>query len=803
MTPEPTSRPLELLAPAGGPDALRAAVRNGADAVYLGTTELNARRGAENFRLDDLPEVCRYAHLRGTKVYLTANVVVLEDEMRAALGMIAAAWTAGVDAVIVQDLGLMACIRHALPEVRIHASTQIDAHNVATIRVLERLGVSRVTLARELSVPEIATLAASSSVQLESFVHGSLCFSHSGQCLMSSLIGGRSANRGQCAQPCRLPYDLLGEDGALAEVPGRYLLSPRDLCGIGLLPSLAASGVAALKIEGRMKSPEYVATVVSVYRAAIDRVLADPDTFSVRPAESDMLEEAFNRGFTPGYLADVRDDTMMSYTRPNNRGVPLGRVVETHPGRASIGLERALESADTIEFWTAAGRFAQPAGELRLEGGTASAAPAGAKASVKVEHPVRTGDRVFRVANAALTEAARRSWQSAEEKRAVPLDVRVRLRIGEPLTVSVKAAGFTGSATGGVVETARTRPVTAEDVVEHVGRLGGTPYRIGEANVRIDAGAGVGFSELHRLRREAIEQLDAARLAAWRDRPARDRIEPPRLSGPAPRSSAVPLLVVAVADEASARACLAAGADSVLVADQGPLAAATKARRLSPRVVHEDEFDGFIAAARDAAQPPVAGNLGVLGALGEARDPVEADWGLNAVNPWTVAALADLGATAVWASPELESRQLAALVASSMVPVGVIAGGRTELMVAEHCVLQASGPCSHRCASCARRKQEWTLVDRKGYRMPVTTDAAGRAHIFNAVPLDLSRSIVELIETGVAAIRLELESAAAAEAAALTKEWRTRLDRVRAGGQLPFTPIVEPSTTGHFFRGVR
>ncbi|HEY5506248.1 MAG TPA: peptidase U32 family protein, partial [Coriobacteriia bacterium] len=186
---QPT-RTLELLAPAGSPDALRAAVRNGADAVYLGTTELNARRGAENFRLDMLAEACRYAHLRGSRVYLTANVVVLQDEMRSALRMVAAAWEAGVDAVIVQDLGLMYCIRAALPEVRIHASTQIDAHNSATIDVLGRLGVSRVTLAREVSVPEMSVLSASSSVELESFVHGSLCFCHSGQCLMSSLIGG-------------------------------------------------------------------------------------------------------------------------------------------------------------------------------------------------------------------------------------------------------------------------------------------------------------------------------------------------------------------------------------------------------------------------------------------------------------------------------------------------------------------------------------------------------------------------------------------------------------------------------------
>jgi len=797
-------RTLELLAPAGSPEALRAAVRNGADAVYLGTTELNARRGAENFRLDTLAEACRYAHLRGAKVYLTANVVVLQDEMRSALSMIAAAWEAGVDAVIVQDLGLMYCIRTLLPEVRIHASTQIDAHNSATIDVLERLGVSRVTLAREVSIPEMTALSASAGVELESFVHGSLCFCHSGQCLMSSLIGGRSANRGQCAQPCRLPYDLVGPDGELAEVPGRYLLSPRDLCGIGLLPQLVASGVSAVKIEGRMKSPEYVATVVSVYRAAIDRALADPEGFSVRQAESDMLEEAFNRGFSEAYLADVRDDSMMSYTRPNNRGVPIGRVAETRPGRAVIALERALESGDTIEFWTAAGRFAQPAGDLGLADGSTGAAPIGSRVSIAVERPVRTGDRVFRVANAALLEAARRSWQSAEERRAVPLDVRARVRVGEPLALTISAGGESATVTGPVVETARTRPVTADEVEEHIGRLGGTPYRLGEVNVRLDAVAGVSFSELHRLRREAIDLLDEARLRPWSERSMPTKLEPPRFASAASRpSNEAPVLVATLGDGRDAEAGLKAGARRVIVADMVSECAGQATGRLLPRIVHEGELAGVLAVAGACEGRPVAGNLGVLGALGDAGVEVESDWGLNVLNPWSAAVLAGLGASLVWASPELDGRQLESLVAASPVPIGIIVGGRTELMVAEHCVLQAAGPCSHRCESCARRRDSWALLDRKGYRMPVFTDSAGRAHIYNAVPLDLSRSIGELFESGVAAVRLELESSTAAEAAPIIREWRSRLDRAAVGTQLPFTPIEEPSTTGHFYRGVR
>ncbi|MDZ4178559.1 MAG: peptidase U32 family protein, partial [Coriobacteriia bacterium] len=230
----------ELLAPAGGPEALRAAVNNGADAVYLGVDRLNARQGAENFTLKTLPDVTRFAHLKGVRVYLTANVVVVPDEMNEALSLVDEAWAAGVDAVIVQDLGLARAVHTELPDVRLHASTQIGAHNAPTVAELARTGFSRVTLARETSAEEIAGLVAASDIEVESFIHGALCVSYSGGCFMSSLIGGRSANRGQCAQPCRLAYELLDEKSKSRASVGAHLLSPKDLCGIDHLPRLVS-----------------------------------------------------------------------------------------------------------------------------------------------------------------------------------------------------------------------------------------------------------------------------------------------------------------------------------------------------------------------------------------------------------------------------------------------------------------------------------------------------------------------------------------------------------------------------------
>jgi putative protease len=301
-----------------------------------------------------------------------------------------------------------------------------------------------------------------------------------------------------------------------------------------------------------------------------------------------------------------------------------------------------------------------------------------------------------------------------------------------------------------------------------------------------------------------VESLDEARLAGWTRRVVpRDPTPPalPAATGDRPAPGVVPELVVAVADEESARACLDAGADRVLVSAGEFALGDPRVNARIPRVVHEHEMSAVLDAARAFSPPQVAGNLGALSEAA-AGGSVEADWGLNATNPWTVSVLAELGASEVWASPELTGRQIASLVASSSVPIGVLAGGRIELMVAEHCVLQSAGACSHACASCPRRRQAWTLCDRKGYLMPVATDSAGRAHIYNGVPLDLSRAIAELLDAGVASVRLEMWTEHATEAARVTSEWRARFRRAASGKQLPLTAIVEPSTSGHFHRGV-
>lgn len=794
----------ELLAPAGSPEALRAAVANGADAVYLGVDRFNARRSAENFALETLAGACAFAHLRGSRVYLTANIVVLPNEMDEALDLIDAAWVAGVDAVIVQDLGLLRGIRTTLPHVRVHASTQVNAHSSSTVEELASMGAKRVTLSRETSLAEIHTLAGAgrrAGVEVESFVHGALCVCYSGQCLLSSLIGGRSANRGMCAQPCRLTYELIDAVGRVLDVPGAHLLSPKDLAGISVLPELIASGVGSLKIEGRMKSAEYVAIVTGVYRAALDRAAAAPDSYAVRDGEMDVLSEAFSRGFTEAYLSHERGNPMMSYQRPNNRGVLVGRVGSLKGSSALLTLETALSSDDTVEVWTGRGRFAQSVGPLLVEGEVRDNAPAGARVLITLAEPAAVEDRVFRVRNAALLAAATRTFHDAE---VAPVEVAVSAKvvIGEPVSVTVSLpGGESATALGSVVAAARTRPVSAEDVIEHVGRFGGSGFTPADWDVAISPGAGVGFSELHRVRRDALDALRDAMLAAWS---GRSRVhptpEPLSAKGGVPLRSVV--LVASVGDLETGRRCLDAGADLVHVPAEvlgGELIEGVVP--VLPRICHDEEEPSMLARAQ-AGEPVVASTLGQLRAARQIGAQVETHWSLNVVNAHAVAELAERGASFVWLSPELSAPQVAAVAARAPVPVGVAVAGRQEVMVTEHCVLMAEGECSRACDTCARRAGMHVVRDRKGYEFPVRTDAFGRTHVYNSVPLDLTTSLREVLDTGVSALRADLVTETPDAAAAAVRRVRAALESVRSGGDAP-PADRSVSTSGHFYRGVQ
>ncbi len=340
---------VELLSPAGDFDCVRAAVQNGADAIYVGASSFSARNNAQNFDLGELKEVINYAHIRNVKVHLALNTLIKNNEFAEAMSIAEKAYEFGIDAIIVQDLGLLSALVNTFPKLPIHASTQMTIHNLNGVRVAERFGAQRAVLSRELSIPEIEYICRNSNIEIETFIHGALCISYSGQCLFSSMVGSRSANRGKCAQPCRLPYQLLQDNKV---IDNGYLLSPRDLCGLDLLPALIKAGVKSFKIEGRLKSPEYVATVTRIYRKYIDLY------YSSRPYEIDLkdrkdLLQVFNRGsFSIGHFDKEPNLNLVYKEKQNNMGIYVGNVSNYNPkkGHVTLNLNDSLALGDSITF---------------------------------------------------------------------------------------------------------------------------------------------------------------------------------------------------------------------------------------------------------------------------------------------------------------------------------------------------------------------------------------------------------------------------------------------------------------------
>ena len=829
---------VELLAPAGNMAALHAAVAGGADAVYLGLETFNARRGADNFTLETLREACDFAHLRGVSVYVTMNTIILPDEVGEALECVRQAYRAGADGFIVQDIGLAAEISRTLPEASLHLSTQMNTHNLAGVRAAARLGAERITLAREVSLDEIALLcaaAAEEGMEVEVFAHGALCVCYSGQCFMSSMIGGRSANRGMCAQACRLPYEL--QSKALQKSlpsPGDHLLSPQDLCTVDRVDDLVAAGVASLKIEGRMKSPEYVFAVTSVYRKALDAALAKENA-AITDADRDRLTDAFSRGFTTAYLDGKRGNDIMSYQRPNNRGLFLGRVDEVRDGAAYLKSAHALTEGDVLEFWTRKGNGTLTLGPVRTDKKGRYHLPLEGKTRT-----VKAGDRVFRVRSA---EAA--FEDDAREPR-VPLVGTATLHIGEPLRMEFHPAaeadiegaprttlavarrlqaafpdGVSGVAEGAPVEAARTRAVSFDDVAAHIDRLGNTPSQLVNLTIDMDDGVGIGFSALHGVRAAALDVLTEALTAEGHGRTL------PRTTPREPLPAARPTgcrVAVTVTNPACARAAKRAGAHIIyvpalnyrrgeaVIAGQKNAAAEQAGYPkgcipIMPVADHE-AVGGAREAVVDAdvwkyaaeGKPLLAESLGAMERASEEGALLDVGPHVPITNQLSLAVASEFDAQRVWLSPELTLRQIEEVAKDAPVELGVLLIGAQGLMITEHCMLMSQGPCDENCAECPRRKSPHVLKDRKGYEFPVVTDAMGRSHLYNAVELDIASSMPELLAAGISSYMVDATLMNAEETAhAVGRAIRALHVAQNDGNAIAKMPNT---TSGHLYRGV-
>ncbi|WP_343283983.1 U32 family peptidase [Collinsella sp. An7] len=816
------SRP-ELLAPAGGPEAFTAALAAGADAIYCGMGSFNARRKAENFTDDSFEAACRAAHLAGARVYVTVNIVIKESELTRALKLIRRCAVLGADAFIIQDWGLFAAVRACMPEVETHISTQANIHDARGVAWCREAGADRVTLSRELSVPEIAAIhEAEPTVELEVFAHGSICFSYSGVCLLSSFAcAGRSANRGMCAQPCRLPYELVDESGRVLSPAGRErALCPRDNNTVELLPELLAAGAHALKLEGRMKAPEYVFAVTDAYRGALDTAMEGrtPDD-SERSARNRQLKRCFNRDFTSAYQEGCSGDEMMSYERSNNRGELVGEVVGFTPRRARTKGESMRDAARGARGMACI-RLDAPVGagdllELRhdrepdkfLTGLVRADAFAGSEIEVEVARPMPTGCKVRLIrSQRALDVADAALHRPFARKRAV--DVRIVARLGEPFVVELTCCedpSLAARAEGFTVETARSRAVTADDLIEHVGRMGSSPFEAASFAIELDEDCGMGFSAVHRVRTEACAELEGAILV-----PARTRAE--ALTGrkldlrtcrralqraglvdtttsTEGHSSFTPVICASVASLEAAEAARRAEAERIYVStDALEQAGVTDPEHASElgiipvldevcRAGDHERLDRWVAPGL----PVAVGNISELALAAERDALAELRSCIPVHNTFCRDFLAHRGAQAAWLSPELTLNEIAELARTTPLPLGLMVSGRPRVMTSEHCILQVADRCIHDCARCRLRTKRLWLKNIDGKRFPVETDIRGRSRLYTDRALDLTPQLPQLLEAGVSRLLVDGTLDSPAEVAEQVAHVRRALEAVRAG----------------------
>ncbi len=828
----------ELLSPAGTLDAVRAAVANGANAVYLGASMYNARDEGAQLTLDELSQACAIAHARGVRVYLTFNVLIKPAELHEALAYLGECVDRGIDAAIVQDLGVVRLIQQLYPQLEIHGSTQMTVHDASGARVLERMGVARVVLARENTLEDIRRIReAVPELGLETFVHGALCIAYSGQCFMSGMISERSANRGSCAQSCRKDYTLTDETTGITLDSG-YLISAKDLAAHDHLEAIALLGVGCLKVEGRKKKPEYVATVTKAYRGWLDALQRGETGTTPTPDAIEPLVQIFSRGNTGGMYGGREGRSYITRTQPDNRGVTLGTVIGREGGDLVVEVSRPLAVGDGLGFEQPEQRTGATVGGTVSVERTVSVLDGVHQQiiSVRMAAPrqhVPLGWRVVRTSDVTLLRTAQASYADVpipDRVGVARVDVRVFGQAGGPLKASWHMGDIEVTVRGNVpLAPASKRALDVSQLREQFGRLGETAFKLGQLDI---SGLGDGLflpvSELNRLRQEATAQLDEqvgwARMSDGAGRALRihDAIQLATPTGrrPAPNVTDVRAIVYDLGD---AREAAAGGAteivlDPFLRHPSPPVARVTALRdelasqgigfRLrTPTIVRPEErrrLDKWLALD----VPLLSGHLGLIAELGGAGRDVIADYATNVFNQHTAALLFELGARRLVTSIELTTDELGQVVAPWRGEgFDVLVYGRTEGMTLEHCVLSAAfdrKPATCR-DLCVQKHTNVALTDPAGYTFAVATDSACRNRLLHSRPIDASEYLPALWNHGIRGFQLVF-NVAGDPVQDIVRAYCTSLDALRdeRTSDLGVTRrlLNGAFTRGHFARAV-
>jgi putative protease len=844
VSPPPARPRPEILAPAGDWECAHAAVENGADAIYFGLERFNARMRAKNFTQSDLPALMAFLHRRGVRGYVTFNTLVFTDELAAAEAYLRTIIAAGVDAAIVQDVGICRLIRRLSPDFPIHTSTQMTVTSAAGVDFARELGAQLVVLARENSLNEIAAIQAAQksapvALPLEVFVHGALCVAYSGQCLTSEALGGRSANRGECAQACRLPYELLS-DGRKVDLGDRkYLLSPQDLAGLDVLPDLVRAGVSSLKIEGRLKSPAYVASITRVYRRALDRAMALPQSnllgyftppvprstdpqsnpigyFAGSAAERYELEMSFSRGLYTGWFRGINNQALAHGRFGTKRGVLLGEVGRVDAESVQVQLLAPLKPGDGIVFDAGTPEAGEEGGRVyQIESHGKTSTLRFGRGDI-AWHRVKPGQRLWKTNDPALDREVRATFTGDTIRFQRPVTIEVHGRAGTPLTLIARDdEGHVARVDSAVpLAAAETQPLAAGRLRDQLGRLGGTPFRLGELDNQLEGSVILPLRELNRLRRDAVARLDALRAAPrrWTLRPRETnpaKCHPIDASGAAPAAHTGRPEVIAVirsldqlqaAWETGARTLYcefenpkhyrdAVAAFRTLQAAGLPAAGAGQPSSIwvaPPRIFKPGE-EWILQQVRScAADGYLVRNHEHLSFF--AADRKRGDFSLNVANPLTADYfLRRHGLERVTASYDLNIGQLEALLQAAPGPwFDITIHQHMPMFHMEHCVFCAFLSTGKDYRDCGRpcEKHRVALRDRVGAELPLRADAGCRNTVFNNRAQTGAEYLQRLLELGARSFRVEFINESPAEVARTLTRYQQLLRGEISGAEL-------------------
>ncbi|MFL0251711.1 DUF3656 domain-containing protein [Clostridium neuense] len=742
---------IELLAPAGGIESIYAAVQNGADAVYLGGSRFSARAYASNFSDEDMEKIVDYCHTYGVRIYVTVNTLIKQNEIKDVMEYIEFLYKIGVDALIVQDVGIAALIKRNFSDFEIHASTQMTIHNSEGALYYKELGFKRIVLSRELSLKEIKYISKELNIETEMFIHGALCVCYSGQCLMSSVIGGRSGNRGRCAQPCRLPYTIINENNL--ENKKGYLLSTKDMCTLKDVEAIINSGTASLKIEGRMKRPEYVAGVVSAYRKAIDSVYSS-ERYDIEEEEKKLLK-LFNReGFSKAYLFGNVGKDMMAYNFPKNTGIRLGTVLKD----GSVLLEEEVNLKDGIR-----------AGE---KGGVVSKIIKGgkevlkAKKSEKVKlYPefYRKGDIIYKTSDEEFLNKLSESYEE-QYKRKIDIQLTVKFEVGKPIFLKANLdEKMYVECFGEKVESAQKKPTAKGKLEESLRKTGNTPFQVKYVKFESYEEGFLPVSHMNLVRRELLEKLQKFITEKFK------REAEGKISFDIEENSSkykLPRFMIGVCNKDQFNGAVKLGFKDILIdvfykSSPKYIEAYGIGNNLNiylkvPNIIRNefDEVCKLIDKNINNIEGIVTANAGIIRKYGS-KINIIGDYKLNIFNSWAASFYKNLMGVCI--STELSRQEIKHICEKKSIETQLLVYGKIETMVSEYCPIGSTfgNKTSNKQCNGACSKGKYVLKDRKGVSFNVITDKYCRSHIYNPIPLNLLDKIDEIGKIGVDSFRID------------------------------------------------